>query len=415
MVCLVLGMAGSGKTTLLQRISTKLFQEYGRPQPNLDNIDHSDSTEPSPPNNENNNAGDGDSAGDPFFLINLDPAVFKTGFEANIDIRDTVNFKQVMQHYRLGPNGAILTSLNLFATRFDQVVHIIQNKLTPKVAHQEQQSAKKKEEEKELGGDNGDNEETFWVFVDTPGQIETFSWSASGQVITEMLSSEWPTVIVFLLDSVRSSQNPVAFMSNLLYAVSIFYKFHLPFIIAFTKNDVGHNFDMLRGWMENFETFRTALRESRFGGNYSANLAESLALVLDEFYKNIPCVAVSAVTGEGMDELFEKIIAARHEYETEFRPALEKKIHTRREKERLRQEREMARVQADLEESHGGEVFLQAQTTTPASSLELSEPIPPPPQRQQKPTPSSESSSSSNNNRRRHRQVILLPKDESPQ
>lgn len=31
-----------------------------------------------------------------------------------------VNYKNVMQQYSLGPNGGILTSLNLFATRFDQ-------------------------------------------------------------------------------------------------------------------------------------------------------------------------------------------------------------------------------------------------------------------------------------------------------
>lgn len=39
------------------------------------------------------------------------------------DIRDTVNYKEVMKQYSLGPNGGIVTSLNLFATRFDQVTH----------------------------------------------------------------------------------------------------------------------------------------------------------------------------------------------------------------------------------------------------------------------------------------------------
>lgn len=37
------------------------------------------------------------------------------------DIRDTVNYKEVMKQYGLGPNGGIVTALNLFATRFDQV------------------------------------------------------------------------------------------------------------------------------------------------------------------------------------------------------------------------------------------------------------------------------------------------------
>lgn len=42
-----------------------------------------------------------------------------------LDIRDTVNYKEVMKQYNLGPNGGIVTSLNLFATRFDQVMGFI--------------------------------------------------------------------------------------------------------------------------------------------------------------------------------------------------------------------------------------------------------------------------------------------------
>lgn len=56
------------------------------------------------------------------YYVNLDPAVKSVPFAANIDIRDTVDYKEVMRQYQLGPNGAIMTSLNLFATRFDQVL-----------------------------------------------------------------------------------------------------------------------------------------------------------------------------------------------------------------------------------------------------------------------------------------------------
>ena len=49
------------------------------------------------------------------YNINLDPAVLNLRFSANIDIRDSVKYKAVMKEYKLGPNGAILTSLNIFA------------------------------------------------------------------------------------------------------------------------------------------------------------------------------------------------------------------------------------------------------------------------------------------------------------
>lgn len=55
------------------------------------------------------------------YVVNLDPAVMSLPFGANIDIRDTVKYKEVMKQYNLGPNGGILTSLNLFATKFDEV------------------------------------------------------------------------------------------------------------------------------------------------------------------------------------------------------------------------------------------------------------------------------------------------------
>eukprot|EP00605_Chrysophyceae_sp_TOSAG23-4_P003017 GSChrysophyteH1.ASY1.ANO1.3322.1 assembled CDS len=89
-VCLVIGMAGSGKTTLMHRINLSM-NEMGKKA----------------------------------YYINLDPAVKTVPYAANIDIRDTVNYKEVMSQYGLGPNGSILTSLNLFATRFDQVIGLL--------------------------------------------------------------------------------------------------------------------------------------------------------------------------------------------------------------------------------------------------------------------------------------------------
>ena len=96
---------------------------------------------------------------------------------------------------QLGPNGGIITSLNLFATKFDQVLNLIDRR-SDQVDH---------------------------VIFDTPGQIEVFTWSASGNIITEALAAQFPTVVVYVLDAVRS-KDPVTFMSNMLYACSILYK-----------------------------------------------------------------------------------------------------------------------------------------------------------------------------------------------
>ena len=52
----------------------------------------------------------------------------KVNWPCNIDIRDSVKYKAVMKEYSLGPNGAILTCLNIFAAQFDQVIKLIEQK-----------------------------------------------------------------------------------------------------------------------------------------------------------------------------------------------------------------------------------------------------------------------------------------------
>ena len=79
-----------------------------------------------------------------------------------------------------------------------------------------------------------------YVLVDTPGQIEIFTWSASGAIITEAFASTFPTVVAYVVDTPRSS-SPVTFMSNMLYACSILYKTRLPLVLAFNKTDVAQH------------------------------------------------------------------------------------------------------------------------------------------------------------------------------
>ena len=256
----------------------------------------------------------------PHYSLNLDPAVTSLPYTPNIDIRDTVNYQQVMQQYNLGPNGGILTSLNLFATRFDQVLSFTDRRAAT----------------------------LRYVLCDTPGQIEIFTWSASGVIISESLASTYPTVILYVIDTPRC-QSPTTFMSNMLYACSILYKSQLPFILVFNKTDIV-SADYTHQWMTDSDAFTAALAASPQAASYSATLTRSMALVLDEFYATLTHVGVSAVTGEGMDGLFEALQKGRAEFYGDFLGTLRVKVERRAVEEEERKQRMRGKAQA----GHGG-------------------------------------------------------------
>merc|ERR1711997_828012 len=133
------------------------------------------------------------------------------------------------------------------------------------------------------------------------------------------LAAQFPTVVVYVLDAVRS-KDPVTFMSNMLYACSILYKTKLPFIVAMNKTDVISAKYALE-WMNDFEVFQEALQAET---SYVGNLAQSMSLALDEFYANLRAVGVSAMTGEGLDDFLEKLDEATEEYESDYKVEYER-------------------------------------------------------------------------------------------
>ena len=233
---LVVGMAGSGKTSFIQR-----FYSVSRKR-------------------KKNT-----------YIVNIDPAVMTIPYPVNIDIRDTVNYKRIMEEYNLGPNGAILTATNLFATRFDQVMALCERRRS----------------------------EADFIVIDTPGQIEIFTWSASGTVVTEAFSGRFKTYVFYILDIARAN-NPQVFISNMLQAVSILYRFRNQLIILLNKVDVSDS-KLVTSWLQDFEKFQEALDEV---SSSLSELSRSINLVIHEFQAQFSSFRISCLTGEGFEDLF---------------------------------------------------------------------------------------------------------------
>ncbi len=312
-VVLVVGMAGSGKTTLVDAFSAWLEDEDEDSQNEGDTAGESVANTASEPN-VGATSGASPLPGDGCYVVNLDPAVTALPYEPNVDVRDTISYKNVMKEYALGPNGGILTSLNLYATRFDQVLELVETRAATHRA----------------------------VVVDTPGQIETFTWSASGGIITDALAQSLATVVLFVLDVPRAL-NAMTFVSSMLYACSIMYKTRLPMVVVLNKCDAGDG-KKVEEWMRDYDAFDSAMQEHSMAGV----LANSIAMGLEEFYKVVDTVHVSAIDGSGMDELATAIEKAVGVYEAEYRPWVEERRRIAREVEDKRRENEMGRLKDDL-------------------------------------------------------------------
>lgn len=306
--------SGSGKTTFMQRINSHL---------------HSQRTPP--------------------YVLNLDPAVHTVPFDCNIDIRDSINYKEVMREYNLGPNGGILTSLNMFATKIDQIIGILEKRTTPDPKSPKAVPIKD-------------------IIVDTPGQIEVFVWSASGSILLDSLASSFPTVIAYIIDTPRTSSTST-FMSNMLYACSILYKTKLPMILVFNKTDVK-DAEFAKEWMTDFEAFQAALQQEQssgsFGGmeganggfaggsGYMGSLLNSMSLMLEEFYAHLNVVGVSSMTGKGIDDFFEAVAAKRQEFIRDYQPELEKRRQQVQQDKQNKRDRELGKLMKDMNVSNSG-------------------------------------------------------------
>ncbi|ORD94097.1 GPN1 [Enterospora canceri] len=226
----VVGMAGCGKTTFVQRLTSWIMQHESKEQANpIKSIE----------------------------LVNLDPAVLNTKVPPTIDIRDYVDYKDILIQNNLGSNGAISACLNLFM----------------------------------LKGIKLDTKK--YTIIDTPGQIESFIYSAPGDIVFSSLTSQ--LTILFLID--LSVDSLYSVVSNLIFAGSLASKYNT--IIVFTKNDeskihaISDLFD--------YDKMRNVTATD--------DLSEigTLVTYFEEFYKDIEYVSISSVTGDGKHELIKKL------------------------------------------------------------------------------------------------------------
>jgi len=207
--------------------------------------------------------------------LNLDPGARVIPYTPDIDVRDYIVLEEIMEEYTLGPNGGLILASDLMINYLDDL----------------------KDEIDEYNPD--------WIFVDTAGQLELFAFRETGPLIASTLGfGDIQRSVSFLFDS-NFVLRPNGFISTLLLAASVQFRFQkIPLINILSKTDLidDDQIDMIINWSQDFQALEDSTSEREKG------LIRELSMLISEVFiqmgstsELIPC---STREEEGLDFLF---------------------------------------------------------------------------------------------------------------
>ena len=207
--------------------------------------------------------------------INLDPGVKSMPYIPDIDIRDFIILEEVMEEYGLGPNGAMILASDLMVNFLDDL----------------------KDEIDEYNAD--------WVLVDTAGQLELFAFRETGPLIASTLGfGSIQRSVSFLFDS-NFVLRPNGFISTLLLAASVQFRFRdIPQINILSKMDLldEDQIDMIINWSQDFQALEESTSEREKG--LIRELSMALSDVFIQMGSTAELIPITTKQESGLDLLF---------------------------------------------------------------------------------------------------------------
>jgi len=204
--------------------------------------------------------------------VNLDPGADSLLYAPDVDVRDWVKLNEIMSEYGLGPNGAQIAAADMMALNVKEISQVI------------------------AGFD------TDYVLIDTPGQIELFTFRQSSKVIIDELSGE-RGMIAFLFDpAVAKTAN--GYVSSLMLAATVHFRLPVPTMSILAKADSLAEADRERIslWSRDFYALFSSLLDESSEAQTQASV--EFLQGLETVGAGRPVMLVSSETGEGMEEIY---------------------------------------------------------------------------------------------------------------
>ncbi|AEM39335.1 ATP-binding protein of unknown function [Pyrolobus fumarii 1A] len=205
-------------------------------------------------------------------VVNLDPGAEHLPYNPDFDIRSIVTVEKLMKEHGLGPNGAMLKASEVIVENAKEIL--------------------KHEAFKPFDAT---------VIIDTPGQLEIFMLRHEGYKFTSLLKRRAPTVGVFLVDG-SMVYNIADLVTSWMLGLLVQVKLDIPTIPVFSKSDLIKDRSLVEKVVEDPLSLTEDIEKSLSG--VTAELAIEMARLLAEYRQSLRPVLVSAITGEGFEELF---------------------------------------------------------------------------------------------------------------
>ncbi|HDD34144.1 MAG TPA: GTPase [Thermofilaceae archaeon] len=212
----------------------------------------------------------------PYVTVNLDPAAEYVPYVPDVDVREYVTARQVMEEYALGPNGAIIASVDL-----------LMNYL-----------ANLRDEIEESAAEG-------YVLVDTPGQMEVFAFRRSGVEVVRELSGE-RSGVTFIVDACIS-KSASSFASQIFLASSVYYRFRMPQLNVLNKTDLlsMEELENMVNWVNNPQALVTELERELRGEERLMMIG--MLKAIQGFMESFSTYFISSKLVKGFDDVYAEL------------------------------------------------------------------------------------------------------------
>ncbi len=204
--------------------------------------------------------------------VNLDPGIENAPYVPDVDIRDWIKLRDIMQEHGVGPNGAQIIAADMLALNINEMKEIIESY------------------------------DTDYVIFDTPGQMELFVLRQSGKYLIDAFGAN-QSIIGFLYDPVIS-RNPSGFISLMLQEASVQVRFNVPFLSILTKTDLlaDEEREKILKWSRDFIELDDAIHAER--PTMRSQLSIEFLSALKSFGAGQTIVPVSSKYGSGIEDIY---------------------------------------------------------------------------------------------------------------